>query len=455
MITENASPAQWRWHLLKLSIPVMLSNSMVPVVGIVDTAVMGRMGSPEWIAATAVGALLFSSIFWLFGFLRMGTGGLVAQAHGANDPGEAGRITVRAMGMAAILGLLLILLQVPLLKIGLAALADDSHEWKALTSVYFSIRIFAAPATLMLYVIMGTLIGLQLMRQVLLLQFALNILNIVLTIGFFSLTDLNIAGVAWATVISEYSTLVLGLYLSRSVIAQALSQRPVSPWLLDSVECLKFFRISGNLFIRTLCLILAVYWMTVLGSRIGVATLAVNTVLLHMVNLASYSLDGYAHAIETLTGFSLGRRNQAMFRRATRASIELAGLTAVVFALAFWLFGNNLIALMTTDPDIQARAVEWLPWVILVPLTGVWSFLLDGIFIGATQTANMRDSMIASLTVFGLCSLVTVPLLGNHGIWLSYHIMFVTRALTLARYWPRIVQRMNDHIDARPVAHQT
>ncbi len=432
----------------------MLSNSMVPIVGIVDTAVMGRMGSPEWIAATAVGALLFSSIFWLFGFLRMGTGGLVAQAYGANDLAEAGRVAVRAMGIAAILGFLLILLQSPLLTVGLAALAD-ADDWKSLTSIYFSIRIFAAPATLMLYVIMGTLIGLQLMRQVLLLQFALNILNIILTIGFFSLTRLNIAGVAWATVISEYTTLVLGLYLARGVLAQALSQRPVMPWLLDTAQCLKFFRISGNLFIRTLCLILAVYWMTVLGSRIGVATLAVNTVLLHMVNLASYSLDGYAHAIETLTGFSLGRRNQAMFKRATRASIELAVLTAVLFASAFWVFGNSLTGLMTTDNQIRTMAMEWLPWVILIPLTGVWSFLLDGIFIGAAQTANMRDSMIVSLLVFALSSLVTVPLLGNHGIWLSYHIMFVARALTLARYWPLIIQRMTVHIDARPAIHQT
>ncbi|ASJ74528.1 DNA-damage-inducible protein F [Granulosicoccus antarcticus IMCC3135] len=428
----------------------MLSNSMVPIVGIVDTAVMGHMGSPEWIAATAVGALLFSSIFWLFGFLRMGTGGLVAQAFGADNHTEAGRIAVRAMSMAALLGILLILLQSPLLELGLAALTD-SQDWKALTSIYFSIRIYSAPATLMIYVIMGTLIGLQLMRQVLFLQLALNVLNVILTIGFFSLTDLNIAGVALATVISEYTTLALGLYLSRDVLLQALRQKPISPWLFDSQECLKFFRISGNLFIRTLCLILAMYWMTVMGSRIGVATLAANTILLNMVSFTAYSLDGYAHAIETLTGYSLGQRNQAMFKRATRASIELAALTAIVFSGIFWLFGHTLAGLMTNDAQIVAMATQWLPWVILVPLTGVWSFLLDGIFIGATQTANMRDSMIVSLLVFGVSTLVTVPLLGNHGIWLSYHIMLVTRALTLARYWPQVVHRMSASVHTQAV----
>ncbi len=419
----------------------MLSNGMVPIVGIVDTAVMGRMGSPEWIAATAVGALLFSSIYWMFGFLRMGTGGLVAQAFGANDLIDAGRVAVRAMLIGVLLGAILIALQVPILRIGLAALSDN-EDWKSLTAIYFSIRIYAAPATLVLYVIMGTLIGLQLMRQVLMLQFVLNVLNIILTVGFFSLTDLAIAGVAWATLISEYVTLAYGLYLCRHVIRRALSQKPVSTWLFDTNACIRYFQISGNLFIRTLCLILAVYWMTVLGSRIGVATLAVNTVLLHMVSLAAYCLDGYAHAIETLTGYSRGKRSLVLFQRAARTSIELAFLTALIFSLAFWLFGDSLTSLMTTDEDIRELASHWLPWVILLPLTGVWSFLLDGIFIGATQTANMRDSMIVSLLVFGLASLALVPALGNHGIWLSYHIMFVSRALTLARYWPALLTQM-------------
>lgn len=420
----------------------MLSNGMVPIVGIVDTAVMGRMGSPEWIAATAVGALLFSSIYWMFGFLRMGTGGLVAQAYGADDLIDAGRITTRALVIAAVLGALLIALQSPILNIGLAALTD-SEDWKSLTAVYFAIRIHAAPATLMLYAIMGTLIGLQLMRQVLMVQFLLNVLNVILTIGFFTLTDMNIAGVAWATLISEYITLAYGLFLLRHVLREALSQKPVAAWLFDTAECLRYFRISGNLFIRTLCLILAVYWMTVLASRIGVATLAVNTVLLHMVNLAAYCLDGYAHAIETLTGYSLGKRSLALFKRAARTAIELAVLSAVVFSLAFWLLGDSLTALMTTDEQIRDMAKTWLPWVIALPLVGVWSYLLDGIFIGATQTASMRDSMILSLLIFGLASLVLVPALGNHGIWLSYHIMFLSRALTLARYWPVLVKRMS------------
>lgn len=419
----------------------MLSNSMIPVVGMVDTAVMGRMGSPEWIAATSVGALLFSSIFWLFGFLRMGTGGLIAQAYGADDLVNAGRVAIRALWIAIMLGVLLIILQVPVLRLGLIALTD-TQDWKALTGIYFTIRILSAPATLMLQVIMGTLIGLQKMRELLFLQMFLNVLNVLLTISFFNFTNLNIAGVAWATVISEYATLALGLYIVRSVLCKALLYRPIIPWLFDSAECLKFFRISGNLFIRTLCLILVVYWMTVLSSRIGLVTLAVNTILLHLVSLAAYSLDGYAHAIETLTGFSVGRRSQALFNRAARASVELAVFTSALFTISYWLAGDTFVALMTNDPEVQNLAVQWLPWVALVPVIGVWSFLLDGIFIGATETASMRNSMIISLILFAGASIVFVPWLGNHGIWLSYHVMFIARALTLYRNMPALRRRL-------------
>jgi len=259
----------------------------------------------------------------------------------------------------------------------------------------------------------------------------------------FWFTDLAIRGVAWATVISEYTTLLVGLYICRLVLRRAAADKPVARWLFAPAECLRYVQISGNLFIRTLCLILAVYWMTVLGSRMGVAILAANTALLHLVNFAAYFLDGYAHAIETLTGFSVGRRSQPMFHRAVRASLELAFVTALLLSGVYWLVGNELMALMTSDTAIQELAGHWLPWVILVPVVSVWSFLLDGIFIGATQTADMRDSMIISLLVFAAASMILVPAWGNHGIWMSYHVMFVSRALTLMCYWPRLNRRLS------------
>ena len=420
----------------------MLSNSTVPLVGIVDTAVMGRMGAPEWIAATAVGAILFSSIFWVFGFLRMGTGGLVAQAYGAARATDAGRIAVRALLIAIVLGLFLIVFQRPILDVGLLAL-DNDNDWQELTRLYFTIRIVSAPATLMLYAITGTLVGLQRMNQVLVLQLLLNILNVVLNVLLFTQTDLGIAGVAWATVVSEFVTLALGLYCIRDTLTRALRQGPIKHWLFNAAALTRFFRISGDLFIRTLCLTLAFYYMTVLGSRISVATLAVNTVLLHLVHFASHCMDGYAHAIESLTGFAVGKRSPTLFSRAVRAASELGVVTALLFSIVFWLAGDSLIALMTTDPAIQQMARNWLPWVILAPIVGIWSFLLDGIFIGATETASMRNSMIVSLMLYGLCTLIAVPALHNHGIWLSYYVLMIARTLTLARYWSSLTARMS------------
>ena len=224
----------------------------------------------------------------------------------------------------------------------------------------------------------------------------------------------------------------------RKVLAQALSNRPLNSWLWDLTAARRYFSISGNLFIRTLCLTLAFYWMTVLGSRISVGVLAVNTVLLHLVHFASYCMDGYAHAIESLTGYAVGKRSQMLFKRAVKAAIELAVITALAFAVAYLLAGEYLVSLMTTESSVQELAKTWLPWVILAPVTGIASFLLDGIFIGATRTAEMRNGMLISLLVFAIASVALVPTMGNHGVWLSYHILLIVRAITLIRYWPSL-----------------
>ncbi len=438
MLDENASPKLWRRHVLALAVPVMISNSTVPLVGIVDTAVMGRMGSPEWVAATAVGAVIFSSIYWVFGFLRMATGGLVAQAYGADSHVTIGRICVRALLLGCLFSLALLLLQVPLLSIGLAAMQDNA-QWQELTARYFHVRIFSAPATLLNYAILGTLIGLQKMRVVLGLQLLLNLLNVVLNLAFFRYTSMDISGVALATVISEYITLFTGLYLLRHLIVAALTEDAIRQWLLNREDLLRYFKISRDLFIRTLCLTFAFYWMTVLSSRQGVVILAANTVLLHMVHFASYCMDGFSDACEALTGFAVGRRSKALLQRAIRAAVVLGAVAAVVFAAVFALGGPSIIALLTTDQATRDAAALWLPWVIAAPLVGIWSFLLDGIFIGATQTASMRNGMLISLALFLGAAAIAVPALGNTGIWVAYFVLLISRSLTLRMSWHRVL----------------
>ena len=438
MLDEKASPKQWRRHVLTLAVPVMISNSTVPLVGIVDTAVMGRMGSPEWVAATAVGAVIFSSIYWVFGFLRMATGGLVAQAYGANSHVSIGRIMVRALLLGCVFSTALLLLQVPLLNLGLVAM-DNNAQWQELTARYFHVRIFSAPATLLNYAILGTLIGLQKMRVVLALQLLLNLLNVVLNITLFHYTELTIAGVALATVISEYITLLAGLWVLRHLIRAALREGTMSQWLFSKDDLLRYFRISRDLFIRTLCLTFAFYWMTVMSSKQGVVILAANTVLLHMVHFASYCMDGFSDACESLTGFAVGRKSHRLFKQAINAAIVLGAIAAVVFAIAYTVTGTSIIALLTTDTETRQTAALWLPWVIAAPLLGIWSFLLDGVFIGATQTAAMRNGMLISLAVFMCTAYVAVPILGNTGIWVAYFVLLIARSLTLGLAWPRVV----------------
>jgi MATE family multidrug resistance protein len=434
----DANTAQSRRTVLHLAIPVMLSNATVPLVGIVDTAVMSRMGSPDWMAATAVGAVIFSSIFWVFGFLRMATGGLVAQAFGADDLASSSRITIRALALALILGFVLILLQTPLLHIALFAM-DEGGEWQALTADYFHVRIFAAPATLCLYAILGSIIGLQKMKAVLGLQLLLNLLNISLTVALFSSTNLGIKGVALATVISEYVTLFVGCYILRDLIITALKDSNLRIWILEKTALRRYFTISGDLFIRTLCLTFAFYWMTVLSARQGVVILAANTVLFNLVHFASYVMDGYAHAVESLTGFAIGKRDPAMLKRSVSASTLLGALTAGVFSLFFWLLGIPIIELLVAEESARQIAIDWLPWVIFAPLVGIWSFLLDGIFIGATETKSMRNSMLISLACFMICTSILVPVFGNQGIWISYFVLLVARTLTLWLRWPLII----------------
>lgn len=434
----DATAGQWRRHVLMLAMPVMISNSTVPLVGIVDTAVMGRMGSPEWVAATAVGAVIFSSVYWIFGFLRMATGGLVAQSLGADDHETAGRVTIRALVLASFFSALLFALQTPLLAIGLLAM-DDNAQWQELTATYFSIRICSAPATLFNYAIIGTLVGLQRMRAVLLLQLLLNLMNVFLNIGFFNYTDWNIRGVATATVISEYIAALTGLWLLRHSLIAALRKDQIRSWLFNRADLTRYFSISSDLFIRTLCLTFAYYWMTVLSSRQGVVILAANTVLLHMIHFSTYCMDGFSDATESLTGFAVGRKSTALLRRSVRAACELGLVAALFFSLVFTLGGDFIIQVMVTDSQSQASAAMWLPWVIITPIISIWSFLLDGIFIGSTQTASMRNSMLVSLPLFMLTATIAVPVLGNTGIWIAYFVLLIARTLTLTMAWPRVV----------------
>lgn len=420
-----------------LALPIMLSNATVPLVGIVDTAVMGRMDSPAYLSAVAVGAVLFSSIFWVFGFLKMGTGGLVAQALGRKDIDHLQAIFARAVAIALGLATLILALGTPLLAVGLWAMGG-SDELHALTGEYFHIRLLGAPATLLTYAVLGTLIGQQRMRAVFWLQLLLNLLNVALNLLFFEFTDWHVKGVALATILSEYIALALGLYFVRSLWRVPLKQWTTA--LKNTQAFIQFFTISTDLFIRTVCLTFAFYWITALSSRFGDTTLALNAILVQMLHFASYALDGFAIAVETLAGNALGQRNRRALVRDVKACTWGAAGMALLFTLVYAGLGQAVVNAMTTIPEVRDLAPTHLFWIVIAPLVGVWSFLFDGIYIGTTHTKEMRNGMLISLVVFVASAQLLVPLLGNHGLWLSYHVFMVARALTLGAWFPRILK---------------
>ena len=420
-----------------LALPIMLSNATVPLVGIVDTAVMGRMESPAFLSAVAVGAVLFSSIFWVFGFLKMGTGGLVAQAFGRDDLNAIQEIFARAVAIACVSALCLLALGAPLLALGLWAIGG-SNELHTLTGEYFFIRLFGAPATLVTYVIVGALIGQQRTRHVFWLQLLLNLLNVALNLAFFEFTDWHVKGVALATLISEYIALAVGLWMLKPLWRVSLVR-----WrnaLRNTSALIEFFSIGRDLFIRTVCLTFAFYWITALSSRFGDTTLALNSILIQMLHFTAYALDGFSLAAETLAGHALGRRRRDALWRDVKACTWGALGLAIVFTAVYQVFGQTIVNTMTTLAQVRQLAPEYLVWIVIGPLMGVWSFLLDGIFIGTTHTKEMRNGMLISLAVFVLAAEMLVPTLGNHGLWLSYHLFMVARTITLGAWFPRILR---------------
>ncbi len=428
-----ASPHRRVW---RLSGPIILSNLSVPLLGAVDTAVMGHQPDAAFIGAVAVGALIFSIVYWGFGFLRMGTTGFTAQADGAGDDAELRATLARPMLLAGAIALAILLLQWPIAEIAFS-LIDPSDSVESLGRIYFGIRIWGAPATLMTYALLGWLLGVSRARDVLLLTVTLNGINIALTLFLVLELDWGIAGAAWGTLIAEYLALALGFGLAFSELRRR-GGRWEMPRILDRPRLTALFRVNIDIFIRTLCLETAFAVFLAISAKFGDTRLAGNAILMQLQTFMSYGLDGFAHAAEVLAGGAYGARNRAAFRRMVEISTLWAAVLSGAVCLAYFLFGETILALFTDLPEVRAAARSYLPWLALSPIVSVWSFQLDGIFIGATRTGEMRNAMLASLLVFLVSAALLVPLLENHGLWLAFLIFMLARAVTLGCYYPRL-----------------
>jgi MATE family multidrug resistance protein len=417
----------------------MLSNVTIPLVGAVDTAVVGRLPEVSYIGGVAIGALVFSLLYWAFGFLRMGTTGFAAQAWGAGDVGELTALTLRALALASGFGVMLIVLQAPLSEL-LHWMFPASAEVDAHARTYFAIRIWGAPANLIIFVLVGVLFGLQQMKTVWIILLLVNGTNIVLDFLFVLGFGWGIPGVAAATIIGEYLGAIAGLMIVHAALRRSGCALNTAAPIFDRKRLQALFGVSGNLLIRSLSLKAAFVTFTALSARSGDVVLAANAILLHFLNILSFALDGFAHAVEALAGKAFGARDPVELRDAVRYSLMLAAVAAAVIALAYYLAGPWLISLFTNKAPVRTLAESYLVWVVAAPLIAVWAYHFDGVYIGTTRTREMRNRMLISLATFFVVAVVAVPTLANHGLWLSMMVFFAVRGVTLAVGYPSILR---------------
>ena len=422
-------------RVLKIALPVVLSNATIPLLGVVDTAVVGQLGDPAPIGAVGLGAVILTSIYWAFGFLRMGTVGLTAQAIGAGDRAEVAALLSRVLIIGGGAGLLLMALHVPIFGFALW-LSPASPEVESLVRAYLQVRIFSAPAAIAIYGITGWLIAQERTGAVLVLQLWQNGLNIVLSVWFVIGTDLGVEGVALATFLAEWTGLALGLWLCR----RAFFVPAWRDWarVFDRAVLWRMAAVNTDILIRSVLLLLGFSSFLFMGADYGDANLAANQVLIQFVYVTAYAMDGFAFAAEALVGQAMGARARGRLRRAAILT-SLWGLgTCVVMALVLAVAGGVFIDAMTTSEAVRSAARVYLPWIVVAVLAGWASWMLDGIFIGATRTRDMRNMMAISFISYVGLVVVLAPMLGNHGLWAALVGFFVLRGVSLGARYPAL-----------------
>ncbi|ALB69218.1 MATE family efflux transporter DinF [Cronobacter muytjensii] len=420
--------------LWRLALPMIFSNITVPLLGLVDTAVIGHLDSPVYLGGVAVGATATSFLFMLLLFLRMSTTGLTAQAFGARDPAALARALVQPMALALLAGTLIIALREPLIALALH-ITGGSDAVLTQARRFLEIRWLSAPASLANLVLLGWLLGVQYARAPVILLVVGNLLNIALDLWFVMGLGLNVQGAALATAIAEYATLGIGLIMA----VRVLRLRGITLAMLKTAwrgGIGRLLALNRDIMLRSLLLQLCFASVTVFGARLGSDIVAVNALLMTLLTFTAYALDGFAYAVEAHAGQAFGAKDKSQLHSVWRAACRQAGMVALAFALMYAIAGQQIVSLLTSLPSLQALAQPYLFWQVILPVVGVWCYLLDGMFIGATRGAEMRNSMAVAALGFGL-TLLTLPSLGNHGLWLALTVFLALRGLSLGYLWRR------------------
>lgn len=421
---------------LAIALPLTLSTVTTPLLGAVDTAVVGQMPDPANIGGVAIGTIIFNTMYWLFGFLRVSTSSFAAQAFGAQDELQGRLSFVRPFFIALLISAIFLLLQNPIQYTAMTLL-NPAADVEIQASDYFQIRIWGVPVTFINYVILGWLMGMSRIKIAVMIQIAMNLINIVLDLVFVNVLSWGVPGVAAATLISEVTALVIGLV----VIAKGTSiafQLPPLKQILDATALKKMIAVNQDLFIRTICLLLVFNIFTYKSASFGTETLAANAVLLQIHYLMAYFFDGFSNASSILSGKAQGSKDYGLYRKVLSISGQWAIIASLFLTVLYWLFSKEVIGLFTSIPEVIEIAGVYSNWLLLFPISTSIGIIFYGIFTGAAETAPVRKSMILALLFFLLVFFLSVPVYGNHGLWLAFIAFSAGRSLFLSLYVPKL-----------------
>ena len=428
-------------NILKLSIPIFFANLVIPLVAIVDTGLMGNLDNASYLTATSIATSVFSLIFWSFGFLRMGTVGLVAQAHGSEKYEEIVNLIFRNISFVIFISLLLILCQkyIFIIALSIFELSDETTKY---FKEYFELRIYSSFGELSIFIITGVFIGLQRTTISSIAIGFFSITNILFSVVFVIYYNLDVQGVALGTVISSTLTAIIFLTYTFYELQKFTSIKINVAKIFNIKEIQKLFSINLDIFIRSALLTFSFIFFTYLGNTIGEDVVAANTILLNLIMLSAFILDAYAFSTEGIVGYSIGSKNKTLLANVIKNSFILSATTGFFISIIYLLGKNQFIFIMTDLPDIKNLSLAYSYWVIFIPFISSFCFQFDGIFIGASQTKELRNAMIVSVTLYIVCAIFLSDTFSNTGLWISLCIFFVLRALSLFYFLPRIYQRL-------------
>ena len=424
-------------NIVKLSIPIFFANLAIPLVAIVDTGLMGNLENASYLVSTSIASSVFSMIFWSFGFLRMGTVGMVAQAHGSKQFHEIINLVLRNMTFVLIISLLLILLQTYIFKLTLL-IFELTPETKKNFKDYFNIRIYSSFGELTIFVITGLFIGLQKTKTSSIIVGFFSITNIIFSLVFVLYFNLNVQGVALGTLVSSTLTSIIFLFFTFFEFKKLTTLEFNYTNIFNFNKIKNIFNINLNIFIRSILLTFSFLFFTYLGNSINEDVVAANTILLNLIMLSAFILDAYAFSTEGLVGYSIGSKNKKLLKEIIKNSFILSSATGLIISFGYFLGKNKFIELMTDLESIKVICLSYSVWIVIIPFISSFCYQFDGIFVGASKTKELRNAMIISVSIYLLTAFFLVNFFGNLGLWIALSIFFFLRGLTLFLYIGRI-----------------